>query len=54
MEDVIYLIEGMQLNQDEIDGAMPLVLDGIPEVESDFYPQLQGYFSEKRKNFGLD
>lgn len=54
LEDVIYLIEGMQLNQDEIDGALPLVLDGIPEVESDFYPQLQGYFSEKRKNFGLD
>jgi hypothetical protein len=54
MEDIIYLIEGMQLNQDTAQGAMELVLDGIPEVESTVYPELKIYFQEKRKNFGLD
>jgi hypothetical protein len=32
---------------------MPLVLDGIPEAESDFYPELESFFLEKRKSFGL-
>lgn len=54
LEDMIYLVEGMQLNQDTLEGNMPLVLDGIPEVESEFYPQLKAYFAGKRKNFGLD
>jgi hypothetical protein len=53
LEDLIYLIEGMQVNQDLMEGNMPLVLDGIPEAESDFYPELSGYFAEKRKNYGL-
>lgn len=53
-EDVIYLIEGMQVNQDSFEGTIELVLDGIPEAESDFYPELKQYFAEKRKNFGLD
>lgn len=54
LEDIIYLVETMQLNQDTLEGNMPLVLDGIPEVESEFYPQLKEYFADKRKNFGLD
>ncbi|WP_192347623.1 UDP-glucuronosyltransferase [Algoriphagus sp. Y33] len=54
MEDIIYLLEGMQVNTDAIEGNMELILDGIPEVESDFYPELERYFEEKRKNFGLD
>jgi hypothetical protein len=53
LEDLIYLIEGMQVNQDLMEGNMPLVLDGIPEADSDFYPELSGYFAEKRKNYGL-
>lgn len=53
-EDMIYLIEGMQVNKDTFEGNIELVLDGIPEAESDFYPQLKRYFEEKRKNFGLD
>jgi hypothetical protein len=53
MEDLIYLIEGMQLNQDLTEGSMALVLDGIPEAESSFYPQLKVYFEEKRKQIGL-
>jgi hypothetical protein len=32
LEEVIYLIEGMQLNQDGIEGNMELVLDGFPET----------------------
>lgn len=54
MEEAIYLIEGMQLNRDTQESAMALVLDGIPEAESSFYPQLRIYFNEKRKSFGLD
>jgi hypothetical protein len=53
-EDMIYLIEGMQVNQDSFEGNIPLVLDGIPEAESDFYPDLKKYFDDKRKSFGLD
>jgi hypothetical protein len=53
-EDMIYLIEGMQLNQDALEGNIELVLDGIPQAESEFYPELTQYFAEKRKNFGLD
>jgi len=53
-EDMIYLIEGMQVNQDAAEGNIPLVLDGIPEAESDFYPDLKKYFDDKRKSFGLD
>lgn len=53
-EDLIYLIEGMQVNQDVLGGDIHLVLDGIPEAESDFYPELKKYFDEKRGSFGLD
>jgi hypothetical protein len=53
-EDVIYLIEGMRVNEDSLEGNIALVLDGIPEAESEFYPELKTYFGEKRKNFGLD
>lgn len=54
LEEFIYLIEGMQLNQDMGEGSMNLVLDGIPEAESTIYPQLKSYFEEKRKTFGLN
>lgn len=53
LEDLIYLIEGMQVNQDELDGKMELVLDGVPEASSVFYPELEKYFDEKRRSFGL-
>ena len=44
----------MQVNQDSSEGNIPLVLDGIPEAESEFYPDLKKYFEEKRRSFGLD
>lgn len=53
-EDLIYLIEGMQVNRDTFEGNIELVLDGIPEAESEFYPQLKKFFEDKRKNYGLD
>lgn len=53
LEELIYMLEGIQLNQDSFEGNMALVLDGIPEVESEFYPELKAYFDEKRKNLGL-
>lgn len=52
-EDIIYLIEGMQINSDSVEGNADLVLNGIPEAASDFYPELQAYFDEKRANFDL-
>lgn len=52
-EDLIYMIEGLQVNQDLNEGNIALVLDGIPEAESEFYPELKKYFDEKRKSFGL-
>ncbi|MFC3416421.1 UDP-glucuronosyltransferase [Algoriphagus hitonicola] len=54
LEDLIFLIEGMQLNQDELEGKMELVLDGIPEATSLVYPELEWYFKDKRKSFGLE
>ena len=54
LEDLVFLLEGIQLNKDEIQGGMELILDGIPQVESAFYPELSIYFDEKRKNLGLD
>lgn len=54
LEELIYLIEGMQLNQDRLEGNMELVLDGFPETTSEWYPQLKSYFEEKRKQVGLN
>lgn len=54
MEDMVYLVEGMQVNTDAMEGNMELILDGIPQVVSDFYPELEIYFEDKRKTFGLD
>ena len=54
LEDVIYLIEGMQINRDTCEGNMELVLDGFPEANSDWYPELKNYFCAKRKQVGLD
>lgn len=52
-EDMVYLIESMQVNSDSVEGNADLVLNGIPEVESEFYPDLKKYFDEKRASFGL-
>ena len=53
-EDIIYLIEGMQVNSDEAHGTIDLTLSGIPQAESLFYPELKHFFDEKRANYNLD
>ena len=54
LEDLIFLLEGIQVNTDQLEGGMELILDGIPIAESSFYPELEKYFEEKRTSFGLD
>ena len=53
-EDMVYLIEGMQVNTDELNGGADLTLNGVPRVESSFYPELKNFFDEKRSNYDLD
>lgn len=53
-EDMVYLLEGIQVNQDLNEGNIELTLYGIPQAESPFYPELEKYFDEKRENAGLD
>jgi len=53
-EDMVYLLEGIQVNQDLNEGNIELTLYGIPQAESSFYPELEKYFDEKRENAGLD
>ncbi len=52
-EDMVYLIEGMQLNMDEVSGSADLTLNGVPEVQSDHYSELKKFFDEKRSSFDL-
>ena len=52
-EDMVYQIESMVVNTDQIEGNPDLTLNGIPEAESTFYPELKNYFKEKRGNFDL-
>jgi hypothetical protein len=53
-KELIGMIETMDTDWDSATGNMGLTLLGIPEVESRFYPGLKKYFSEKRRNSGLD
>lgn len=53
-EDLVYLLEGIQVNQDSNEGNIEMTLYGIPKAESAFYPELEKYFEEKRENAGLD
>ncbi|WP_296705217.1 UDP-glucuronosyltransferase [Algoriphagus sp.] len=52
-EDLVYMLEGIQVNQDLNEGNIEITLYGIPEVESGFYPEIKKYFKEKRENAGL-
>lgn len=53
-EDFVYMLEGIQVNQDSSEGNIEITLYGTPKVESTFYPEVEKYFDEKRKNEGLD
>ncbi|EOZ92153.1 hypothetical protein A33Q_4246 [Indibacter alkaliphilus LW1] len=53
LQELIFLIETMEIDQKGALGNAELTLSGIPEAESHYYPDLERYFSEKRKYYGL-
>jgi len=53
LQELILLIETMDVDPTLAQGNAALTIDGIPEAESEFYPQLSTYYTEKRKTFGL-
>ncbi|MBB6326350.1 hypothetical protein FHS59_001978 [Algoriphagus iocasae] len=52
-EDLVYMLEGIQVNQDEVEGNVEFTLYGVPAAESSFYPEVEKYFDEKRESAGL-
>ncbi|GAB3653332.1 hypothetical protein GCM10028791_23430 [Echinicola sediminis] len=53
LQEFIFLIETLEVESKDIKGDMNYTLAGIPEAKSNVYPQLEEYFREKRKNFGM-
>lgn len=53
LQEFIFLIETLEVAGPAAAGNMDLALSGIPEAKSNVYPQLEKYFKEKRKNFGM-
>ncbi|PRY89537.1 UDP-glucuronosyltransferase [Mongoliibacter ruber] len=53
LQEIIIMIETMDINPEQAQGNIALTLSGIPEAESSVYPDLEAYFSEKRKTYGL-
>ena len=53
LQEIIFLIETLELEDGPAQGGADLTLRGIPEAESWVYPQLAEYFQEKRRNFGM-
>lgn len=53
LQELILMIETMEVSTSNPQGNIELTLCGIPEVQSQFYLDLEKYFFEKRKNFGL-
>ncbi len=52
-DELVYMLEGIQVNQDTSQGNIEITLYGIPQAESKFYPEIEKYFEEKRENAGL-
>ena len=53
LQEIIIMIETIDVFLNGEQGKIQITLMGIPNVESLAYPQLQEYFTEKRKNFGF-
>jgi hypothetical protein len=53
LQEIIFMIETIDVSLVGEQEKIQITLRGIPNVESLVYPQLQEYFTEKRKNFGL-
>ncbi|WP_143962926.1 UDP-glucuronosyltransferase [Litoribacter populi] len=54
LQEFIFLIETMENTSQSQEGNVQLTLSGIPQVQSNIYPQLEEYFEEKRGTFGLE
>ncbi|UJP66793.1 UDP-glucuronosyltransferase [Mongoliitalea daihaiensis] len=54
LHELIFLIETMDVDMETAQGNAALTIGGVPVAESPLYPQLEAYFAEKRKLFGLD
>lgn len=53
LQEFIFFIETIETVDGSQEGNVKLTLSGIPEAESNIYPDLKKYFSEKRKTFGI-
>jgi hypothetical protein len=53
LEELIRLIETLTVEDEDENYKFSLKYSGIPEVESVIYKDLEVYFEEKRKTFGL-
>jgi hypothetical protein len=53
LQELILMIETMEVGTCNPQGNIELTLGGIPEAESQCYLELEKYFLEKRKKFGL-
>jgi hypothetical protein len=53
LEELIHLIETLSVKEKDGNYKFTLKYSGIPICESDLYPDLDLYFTEKRKSFGL-
>lgn len=53
LQELIFMIETMDVSPSTAQGNIQLTLAGIPLAESLLYRELERYFSEKRKTFGM-
>ncbi len=53
LQELIFMIETMDVDPKTAQGNIELTLAGVPLAESVLYNNLERYFEEKRKTFGL-
>jgi hypothetical protein len=53
LQELILMIETMETKPENTLGNIELTVSGIPEAVSNVYPELEKYFFEKRKYYGL-
>lgn len=53
LQELIFMIETMEPEEEFSQGNVALTLSGIPQAESLMYPELKKYFTDKRKFYGL-
>jgi hypothetical protein len=53
LQELIFMVETMETKPEDALGNIELTISGIPEASSNIYPELERYFIEKRKMYGL-